>query len=224
MTTYQTTYSDISFLSKKERKIKENQFPYITPSPNLGKYDPCGQIVSKKDIGSSIKFCPICDKPMIVRMMVNPCEHVFCFECSKPESELCYICEQKIENFVRLNDNNLNLYECDWPDCFKFFTNLDKLNKHKLYEHNFKTEGMGMINPIGMNMNIVMNNRIPGTQNIFMTMPMMPMNPGMILNNPIYSINQVNQNNQTNGILPASNIINNKVLPKQNSNNNIIQN
>ena len=202
MTTYQTSYSDISILSKKERKIKENQFPYITPSPNLGKYDPCGQIVSKKDTGSSIKFCPICDKPMIVRMMVNPCEHVYCYEC----------------------DNNLNLYECDWPDCFKFFTNLDKLNKHKLYEHNFKSEGMGMINPIGMNMNIVMNNRIPGTQNIFMTMPMMPMNPGMILNNPIYSINQVNQNNQTNGILPASNVINNNVLQKQNSNNNIIQN
>ena len=69
-----------------------------------------------------------------------------------------------------------------------------------------------------------MNNRIPGTQNIFMTMPMMPMNPGMILNNPMNSINQINQNNQTNGILPASNIINNNVMQKQNSNNNIIQN
>ena len=83
---------------------------------------------------------------------------------------------------------------------------------------------MGMINTIGMNMNLVMNNRIPGPQNIFMTMPMMPINPGMILNNPMNSINQVNQNNQTNGILPTSNIINNKVLPKQNSNSNIIQN
>jgi len=102
--------------------------------------------------------------------------------------------------------------------------NLDKLNKHKLYEHKFKPEGMGMINTIGMNMNLVMNNRIPGTQNIFMTMPMMPMNPGMILNNPMNSINQVNQNNQTNGILPTSNIINNNVMQKQNSNNNIIQN
>ena len=58
MKTYQTKYSDLSHLSKKERKTKENQFPYIPPNSTLGNLDLCGQIVSKTEQGNNIKFCP----------------------------------------------------------------------------------------------------------------------------------------------------------------------
>lgn len=91
MTTYPTKYSDLSKLAKKEKKQKEASFPFVAPSNNLGNIDSCGQIVSKLKQGSNIKFCPICDYPMIVRMMIMPCEHVMCYSCSKPDSEYCFM-------------------------------------------------------------------------------------------------------------------------------------
>ena len=149
MTTYQTTYSDISTFSKKERKEKESSFPFISPNSNLGNFDSCGQIVAKTDQGNKIKFCPICDYPMIVRMQILPCEHLMCYNCTKPEKNYCYICEGKINNIIRLSDST-KLYECDWPDCFRFFTNIDK---HRVSAHNQFGESGNLVNMnmFGMN-------------------------------------------------------------------------
>lgn len=38
-------------------------------------------------------------------------------------------------SFKRLPDK-LKLYECDYPDCFKFFDTIDTMYKHKTYIHN----------------------------------------------------------------------------------------
>lgn len=88
---YQTKYSQIEGLSKKDRKIIQNQFPWIAPKFNLSSSEWIGQSVSKDDFGINTKFCVLCDQPMIVRMMINPCEHCICLQCSKPETENCYV-------------------------------------------------------------------------------------------------------------------------------------
>lgn len=162
MKTYQTTYSDLSNLPKHERKQKENNFPYKTPNSNLGNLDLCGQIVSKYDIGNNIKFCPICDFPMIVRMMVMPCEHVMCYSCSQPPKDVCFICEGKIESIIRLNDKT-KLYECDFPDCFKFFNGIENLNFHKFNAHGIMVEGLNINNPVNMGLPVpIMTMNKPG--------------------------------------------------------------
>ena len=88
---YQTKYSQINELTKKERKNIQNNFPWLAPKSILNSSVWIGQIVSKEDKGSSVKFCPLCDQPMIVRMLIFPCEHCICFQCSKPDSENCYV-------------------------------------------------------------------------------------------------------------------------------------
>lgn len=189
MKTYQTKYSDLSSYSKKEKKIIENQFPFIPPKSDLGNLDLCGQIVSKNELGNNIKFCPICDYPMIVRMMVMPCEHVMCYSCSQPNKGYCYICEGKIESLVRISDTS-KLYECDWPDCFKFFTGIEKLNLHKYNVHGQIVEGfnVNMSNTLGMGMNMMprMNmmfgNNPPGFMPMMSPMPMAM--PPMVPQNP----------------------------------------
>ena len=156
-TVYPTEFSDLSNLPKKEIKLIESKFPFVPPDDI--KFEPCGQIVSKNDIGSNTKFCPICDFPMIVRIMNYPCEHVMCFKCSQPEKGYCYICEEKIEKSVRRGDN-YKYYECDYPDCFKFFETNEKLKMHKANAHGIINNNMGL----GINFNIGMINRsfIPG--------------------------------------------------------------
>jgi hypothetical protein len=91
MTTYPTKYSSLNDLTKKEIKEKMNTFPWTTPISTLSSVDWCGQKVSKQDFGSNIKFCPLCDQPMIVRIQLLPCEHVLCYSCTKPDSESCYV-------------------------------------------------------------------------------------------------------------------------------------
>jgi hypothetical protein len=91
MTTYPTKYSNLNDFNKRERKIRAIQFPYIAANSNLSNVDWCGQKVNKQDIGSNTKFCPLCDQPMIVRIMMLPCEHVVCFTCSKPDTGYCYM-------------------------------------------------------------------------------------------------------------------------------------
>ncbi len=83
MTTYNTKYSSLSDLSKRERKIKANQFPFIVPNPNLSSIEWIGQKV-KIEPGNNVKFCPMCDTPMIARISISPCEHVLCYTCSLP--------------------------------------------------------------------------------------------------------------------------------------------
>ena len=182
-TIYPTVFSDTSNLPKKEIKIIESKFPFIPPEDV--KYDQCGQIVSKGDIGSNVKFCPICDYPMIVRIKNYPCEHVMCYECSQPEKGYCYICEEKIEKCVRLRDN-AKLYECDYPDCFKFYDSHEKLKIHKSNIHGIMYEGsgynMGIGNmPINFSSGIIGRGIIPGQ----FVNPMMSMgiNPYMVQNN-----------------------------------------
>ena len=91
MTTYPTKYSNINDYSKKERKMKLASFPWNAPNSNLSSVDWCGQKVSKQDYGANLKFCPLCDQPMIVRMMILPCEHFMCYSCTKPDTENCYM-------------------------------------------------------------------------------------------------------------------------------------
>ena len=38
------------------------------------------------NLDSNDMVCPICDYPMIVRIMNYPCEHVMCYECSLPDN------------------------------------------------------------------------------------------------------------------------------------------
>ena len=219
-TIYPTTFSEISNLPKKDIKEIESQFPFITPDDV--KFEPCGQIVPKSDIGSNIKFCPICDFPMIVRIMNYPCEHVMCYECSQPEKGYCYICEEKIEKSVRKNDM-AKLYECDYPDCFKFFESYDKLKIHKSTYHGLVYDGnLNLnLNNLGMNYNALnMMNRgiIPGQ----FVNPIMGMglNQYMIPNN-VGLPNQQNQNNNSSSINTLNNL-NNNMIPS--NLNNIINN
>ena len=198
-TIYPTEFSDLSNLPKKEIKSIESKFPFMPPEDV--KFEPCGQIVSKGDIGSNTKFCPICDFPMIVRIMNYPCEHVMCFECSQPEKGYCYICEEKIEKCVRRGDN-AKLYECDYPDCFKFFETNEKLKLHKSSSHG--------INNMGMNFNMTFINRPIMTGNY--------VNPVMGIGNiaPYITV-APNQNNSTN--INQMNLHNNVINTPQNLNN-----
>ena len=208
-TIFPTVFSDTSNLPKKEIKSIESKFPFIPPEEV--KYEPCGQIVSKGDIGSNVKFCPICDFPMIVRIINYPCDHVMCFECSQPEKGYCYICEQKIEKCVRLRDN-AKLYECDYPDCFKFFDSHEKLKLHKSNSHGIMYEGGGY--GIGMG-NIPINfggmmgrGMIPGQ----FVNPMMGMgiNHYMVQNGNINNQNTNNTQNNTSNINPMN--LNNNII------------
>ena len=65
------------------------KFPHLLAQNVTG----CNLIGSKAEItpANSIKFCPICDCPMIVRVQMRPCSHVVCYECSKPQANLCYV-------------------------------------------------------------------------------------------------------------------------------------
>lgn len=135
MKTYETSYSKLKEYNKKEKKVIETSFPFTTVSSAFNSIDLCGQKVDKmNDFDTSTKFCPLCDFPMIVRLQYMPCEHVVCFNCSKPELEVCYVCNTKYQQIKRLPDN-MKLYECDHPDCFKFFEAYEKLFMHKQLVH-----------------------------------------------------------------------------------------
>ena len=210
-TVYPTTFSDISNLPKKDIKIIESKFPFIPPDDV--KFEPCGQIVQKGDIGSNIKFCPICDFPMIVRIMNYPCEHVMCYECSQPDKGYCYICEGKLEKSVRISDMT-KLYECDYPDCFKFFESYDKLKMHKSAFHGVMYDGNLNLNlgNLGMNfsaMNMINRGLIP---NQFVNPMMgMGMNPYMVPTNTGFPNHQTPNNNTSN--INQMNTLNNNMIP-----------
>ena len=220
-TVYPTTFSDLSNLPKKDIKKIESQYPFTAPEEV--KFEPCGQIVPKNEIGSNIKFCPICDYPMIVRIMNYPCEHVMCYECSQPDKGYCYICEEKIEKSERKSDST-KLYECDYPDCFKFFETYEKLKVHKSTYHGIEGN-VNMNFPMNFNaLNMLNRGMIPGQ---FMN-PMLGMGinpyivpPGAGLpnqppqNNNLSSINQMNPLN--NNMIPSN--LNNIINTTQNLNN-----
>ncbi len=44
-------------------------------------------------------------------------------------------CESSISQIVRIPDKQ-KLFECDFPDCFRFYESIDQLNLHKCYMHN----------------------------------------------------------------------------------------
>ena len=211
-TVYLTEFSDLSNIPKKDAKVIESQFPFVPPDDV--KFEPCGQIVQKGDIGSNVKFCPICDFPMIVRIINYPCEHVMCYECSQPEKEYCYICEEIIEKRVRLRDS-AKLYECDYPDCFKFFDSHEKLKIHKSNVHGIMYEGGGYgmnMGTIPMNFNgVIGRGMIPGQ----FVNPMMGMgiNPYMVPNGSLNNQNANTQNN-TSTINPIN--LNNVINAPQN--------
>jgi hypothetical protein len=65
------------------------KFPHLL-AQNISVYNLIGSKVEKPP-GLSAKFCPMCDCPMVVRVQMMPCEHVLCYECSKPQANLCYM-------------------------------------------------------------------------------------------------------------------------------------
>lgn len=134
MSVYKTNLSNLTNISLKERKAIESNFPFTIPSNSLDLIDICGQKVDKTDISIITKFCPICDHPVIVRMLYLPCEHMTCYSCSKPESDQCHVCSSKIQQIKRISDKS-KLYECDYPDCLRFFDSFDKLFNHSKMTH-----------------------------------------------------------------------------------------
>lgn len=131
MKVYETSYSKLSNVNKKDKKIIESNFPFTQVNNTFNSFDLCGQKIDKQsDLDLTTKFCHICDTPMIVKMQYLPCEHVVCYSCSKPDSEFCYVCNVKYNQLKRLPDS-IKLYECDYPDCFKFLESNDKLIMHK---------------------------------------------------------------------------------------------
>lgn len=206
-TVYPTTFSDLSNFQKKDIKIIESQFPFTAPEDV--KFEPCGQIVPKNDIGSNIKFCPICDYPMIVRIMNYPCEHVMCYECSQPVKGYCYICEEKIERSDRKSDM-AKLYECDYPDCFKFFESYEKLKIHKSTYHGIAYDGNLNLN-LGMNFN-TMNFMNRGLISGQFVNPMIGMgiNPYMVPTSTGLPTQQP-QNNNTSNINQMNSLNNNMI-------------
>lgn len=78
---------------------------------------------------------------MIARILITPCDHLICYSCCLPylsiNEKWCPICETLNVTYKRIPDKQ-KLYECDYPDCFKFFESLDVLFKHKMINHNLQ--------------------------------------------------------------------------------------
>ena len=134
MTYNETKFSNLDKYSKKEKRIIQSKFPFTVCLDKLDNIEILGQRVDRSDISLTTKFCPLCDLPMIVRIMYIPCEHVVCYSCSLPESDSCYVCTNKIDKSIKIPDKT-KLYECDYSNCFKFYESLDKLINHRLSEH-----------------------------------------------------------------------------------------
>ena len=67
-------------------------------------------------------------------------------------------------NVALVSNDMTKLYECDYPDCFKFFESYDKLKLHKSTFHGVSYDGMNFnINNMNVNLNMNMgmiNNRL----------------------------------------------------------------
>lgn len=136
MKVYDTKYSKLENIPKKERKIIESNYPYVILNQDFNSIDFCGQKFDKESNGIKqlTKFCPICDHPMIVKMSYSPCDHITCYKCSQPNFNTCKVCDEEILYIKRLPDN-IKLFECDFYDCFRFFDNIEKLKIHKQNMH-----------------------------------------------------------------------------------------
>eukprot|EP00826_Nyctotherus_ovalis_P039450 TRINITY_DN3796_c0_g7_i1.p2 TRINITY_DN3796_c0_g7~~TRINITY_DN3796_c0_g7_i1.p2 ORF type:complete len:145 (+),score=39.16 TRINITY_DN3796_c0_g7_i1:133-567(+) len=135
---------DNRFGKKSEGFTKK--FPFVAPPAEV-KIDIVGMKFSRGP-GALIKFCPLCDMPMIIRIYMLPCEHLTCYSCAQPESKICYVCEKPIIKRQRIPENN-SVFECDQPECYKFFMNYNKLQEHQATDHPvsgniyYKTGGFG---------------------------------------------------------------------------------
>ena len=136
MKLYESNSNSLKNVSKKEKKIIETSFPFIPTSLDFNKVDLCAERIVKTDLGFTTKFCPLCDFPMIVRILYTNCDHVVCFSCSKPDSDACYVCNTKCtkESIKKIPDK-AKFYECDYPDCLKFYETFEKLFIHKQAIH-----------------------------------------------------------------------------------------
>ena len=91
MSVYDTMYSNLTKIPKKERKQLLKKFPFTATSSRMNQVEWCGSTLRKNDLGAFSKFCPLCDEPMIVKIMFLPCQHVVCYSCSIPEPAECYV-------------------------------------------------------------------------------------------------------------------------------------
>ena len=74
------------------------------------------------------------------------------------------------------------MFECDFPDCFRFYENLENLSKHKYYSH-----GIPMFLPNNLKPDDVMMGNMYRYQMGLMQNPVFGNN-----NNPTQNINQPN--------------------------------
>ena len=101
-------------------------------------------------------------------------------------------CETKISKILRIPDKS-KLYDCDFPDCLKFFETNDKLGYHKYSVHNIQVDAATI-----MKYNIMMHGMSGMVQQNYSN------NQNMMNNNlQNQNINNMNQN-------PNINISNNQ--------------
>jgi hypothetical protein len=109
-------------------------------------------------------------------------------------------CDSKIINMIRIPDK-AKLYDCDYPDCFKFFETNEKLGMHKYSIHNLQVEPS-----IIMKYNMMMHQMNQMNQSNYSANSMNYNQTNMNMNNP-QNINQFRNSNipNNNFIVPDSN-------------------
>lgn len=101
------------------------QYPYYPPSEHSVKYDSSkgNTFLNPKSVNKKAKFCPICDYPASVRVVINPCKHFMCYECYYIDGQtFCRFCNDIVRSTQRLDDLRL-FYSCDAETCFQHFDN-----------------------------------------------------------------------------------------------------
>ncbi|CAK86972.1 unnamed protein product (macronuclear) [Paramecium tetraurelia] len=108
------------------------QYPNYPPSENQVRYDPrtAATFLNPKSIQKKAKFCPICDFPASVRVVINPCRHFMCYECYYIDGQtFCKFCNDIVGSVKRLDDTE-KFYSCDLDTCFKYFESEQQLDEH----------------------------------------------------------------------------------------------
>jgi hypothetical protein len=80
-------------------------------------------------------------------------------------------CEKKLTNIIRISDKS-KLYDCDYPDCLRFFESMEKLNYHKYIIHSQALDPNMLKSQEAMMMQ--MQNKYPNMPNQTMMYPSMP--------------------------------------------------
>ncbi|KAM3139153.1 hypothetical protein pb186bvf_008751 [Paramecium bursaria] len=85
----------------------QQQYPFYPPMDNQLRYNPqlSKTEFNPKSILKKAKFCPICDFPITVRVVMQPCQHFMCYECYFIDGKtFCRFCDDIIADYKRLDD------------------------------------------------------------------------------------------------------------------------